>query len=147
MGIFVTSCFLCSFAGLVHGQGLSKKARKLAQTNLDDNFPNAIFEQGSTTTTTTEDPFADFESEFEETEVVRTEDPFFSFDDDPFFNGGEIGPVPCTEFSMPGDNCQNTTVVVPEIRHEDPIFNIDCSSLGRLSIQTESRRRIVWICS
>ena len=93
-----------SFAGLlslVDGQGLSRKARKLAKTNLDDNLPNALFEQESTTTTTTEDPFAGFESEFEDSDAtVVTEDPFFSFDDDPFFNGGG-GPLPpCTEFSM-----------------------------------------------
>ena len=51
----------------------------------------------TTTTTTTEDPFADFDTAFEST---VTEDPFFSFDDDPFFNGGG-GPLPpCTEFSM-----------------------------------------------
>ena len=91
-----------SFAGLlslVDGQGLSRKARKLAQTNLQDNLLNAMFgeQDPTTTTTTTEDPFADFDTAFEST---VTEDPFFSFDDDPFFNGGG-GPLPpCTELSM-----------------------------------------------
>ena len=106
--IFVTSCFLCSFAGLLglaDGQGLSKKARKLAQTNLDDNFSNAIFEQEaeevvgkSRTTTTTENPFADFDLEIESDS--STEDPFFTFEDDPFFDGADILPSCDDEFLM-----------------------------------------------
>ena len=97
--IFVTLGFLCSFFGLLglaDGQGLSKKARKLAlSTNLDDDFPNEIIEEQSTSTTsTTEDPFAALQID-----ASTTEDPFFTFEDDPFFNNNDVLP-PCTEFTM-----------------------------------------------
>ena len=121
--IFVTSCFLCSFAGLLglaDGQGLSKKARKLAQTNLDDNFSNAIFEQEaeevvgkSRTTTTTENPFADFDLEIESDS--STEDPFFTFEDDPFFDGADILPSCDDEFLMVSKS-SNTYSKVPNKR-------------------------------
>ena len=100
--IFVTLGFLCSFFGLLglaDGQGLSKKARKLAlSTNLDDDFPNEIIEEQSTSTTTitTEDPLAAAQ---EIDTSTTTKDPFAFFDDDPFFNNNDVLPE-CTEFTM-----------------------------------------------
>ena len=53
---------------------------------------------GKSRTTTTENPFADFDVEIESDS--STEDPFFTFEDDPFFDGAEILPSCDDEFLM-----------------------------------------------
>lgn len=110
---------LCSTSTDGRDSGLSEKAKKL-------NGPNSI-----TTTSTTPDPFFDFGFDSEEVSST-TEDPFFqfdSFDDDDEFGSSSGSPFylpPCdTLFEMdqiPGENCDNSTVIEPEIRIPDPIF-------------------------
>ena len=57
------------------------------------------------------------------------DDDFFDFGDDPFegdgFDGFGMLP-PCDKLfeidQRPGENCDNSTVEVPEVRNEDPLF-------------------------
>ncbi len=77
--------------------------------------------ESRSTTTTTEDPFFDFgfdstDDSSSATASTTTEDPFFDFDD----SFGITTLPPCSEMDEleqnPGINCDNTTVIIPEIR-------------------------------
>lgn len=109
--------FLILFSTSTDGQdslgsgGLSEKAKKLSGGGQ-----NSI-------TTTTPDPFFDFGFDTDD-DATTTEDPFFDFGDG-FDDFASFLP-PCDSLfevdRMPGENCDNSTVVEPEIRIPDPIY-------------------------